>query len=61
MPVSSQTEIGIVLYAGAQQTCVHGLTDLFAVAANETLDQQQNRCRLRVTHWEAAHSHDANL
>src|ERR1700746_2746542 len=61
MRVRAQAEIGIVLYAGAQKACVHGLTDLFSVAANEALDHQQNGCRLRVTHWESAHSHDANL
>jgi transcriptional regulator GlxA family with amidase domain len=61
MPVSAQTEIGIVLYPGVQKACVHGLTDLFGVAANEMLDQRRIGRPLRVTHWEATHSHDAEL
>jgi transcriptional regulator GlxA family with amidase domain len=61
MPVSAETEIGIVLYPGVQKACVHGLTDLFGVAANVTLDQRRIGRPLRVTHWEAAHTHDATL
>jgi transcriptional regulator GlxA family with amidase domain len=55
-------EIGIVLYPGVQAACVHGLTDLFEIAANTARDQQPNgRLPLRVTHWQSAHSHDAEL
>ena len=32
-------EIGIVLYPGVQAACVHGLTDLFEIAANLARDQ----------------------
>ena len=35
------TEIGIVLYPGVQAACVHGLTDLFEIAANIARDQQR--------------------
>jgi transcriptional regulator GlxA family with amidase domain len=56
---SATTEIGIVLYPGAQAACVHGLTDLFEIAANITRDHQQDgRFPLRVTHWQPAHSCD---
>ena len=55
-------EIGIVLYPGVQTACVHGLTDLFQIAANIARDQQQNgRFPLRVTHWQPAHSRDTKL
>ncbi len=48
-------EIGIVLYRGVQAACVHGLTDLFGIAAAIASDQQRDgRSALRVTHWEAA-------
>jgi len=30
-------EIGIVLYPGVQAACVHGLTDLFGIAAGSAL------------------------
>jgi transcriptional regulator GlxA family with amidase domain len=53
-------EIGIVLYGGVQAACVHGLTDLFGIAA--AIDQQRDgRSALRVTHWEAAPSRDAGF
>jgi transcriptional regulator GlxA family with amidase domain len=55
-------EIGIVLYPGVQAACVHGLTDLFGIGASIARDQQKNgRSSLRVTHWRAADSHNANL
>jgi transcriptional regulator GlxA family with amidase domain len=55
-------EIGIVLYPGVQAACVHGLTDLFEIAANIARDQQRDgRCQLRVTHWQPAHSRDTEL
>lgn len=45
-------EIGLVLYPGAQQASVLGLTDLFCVA-NGIADsyQEQPALALRVTHW----------
>src|SRR6202030_3156972 len=55
-------EIGIVLYPGVQAACVHGLTDLFEIAANIARDQQRDgRSPLRVTHWQPAHNHDTKL
>ena len=55
-------EIGIVLYPGVQAACVHGLTDLFGIAAGIALDQQRDgRSPLRVTHWQPAHNRDTNL
>jgi transcriptional regulator GlxA family with amidase domain len=55
-------EIGIVLYPGVQAACVHGLTDLFCVAASIALDQQRDgRSSLRVTHWQPAYNRDTNL
>jgi transcriptional regulator GlxA family with amidase domain len=55
-------EIGIVLYPGAQAGCVHGLTDLFEIAANIARDHQRDgRLPLRVTYWQPAHSRDTEL
>src|SRR5260370_21992471 len=55
MPASN--EIGIVVYPGVQAAPVHGLTDLFGVAAFIALDQQRHDpVPLRVTHWQPAHS-----
>jgi transcriptional regulator GlxA family with amidase domain len=55
-------EIGIVLYPGVQAACVHGLTDLFGIAAGIALDQRRDgRSPLRVTHWQLAHNRDAKL
>jgi len=55
-------EIGIVLFPGVQAACVHGLTDLFRIAASIAVDQQRDgRSPLRVTHWQPAHSGDAEL
>ena len=55
-------EIGIVLYPGVQAACVHGLTDLFEIAANIARDQQRDgRSPLRVTHWRPAHNRDTVL
>ena len=55
-------EIGIVLYPGVQAACVHGLTDLFGVAASIALDQQRDsRFPLRVTHWQLVHGCDTKL
>ena len=52
MSVGANNEIGIVLYPGVQAACVHGLTDLFGIAANIALKQgRDDRSALRVTHW----------
>src|SRR5258706_12073698 len=40
---------------------VHGLTDLFSVAAKIVLDQRTGRLPLRVTHWQPAQGRDAEL
>jgi transcriptional regulator GlxA family with amidase domain len=59
---SATNEIGIVLYPGVQAACVHGLTDLFEIAANIARDQQRNgRFPLRVTHWQPANNRDTDL
>jgi transcriptional regulator GlxA family with amidase domain len=60
MPASGTSEIGIVLYPGAQTAAVHGLTDLFSIAAKIALDQRTGRS-LRVTHWQPAHTRGAGL
>jgi transcriptional regulator GlxA family with amidase domain len=61
MPASVTSEIGIVLYPGAQTAAIHGLTDLFGVAARIALDQQAGRPPVRVTHWQPAHNRDDQL
>jgi transcriptional regulator GlxA family with amidase domain len=38
-------EIGIVLYPGVQAACVHGLTDLFGIAAGIASDQRRDEQR----------------
>lgn len=46
-------EIGLVLYPGAQQASVLGLTDLFGVANRIAVSyQEQPEPPLRVTHWQ---------
>jgi len=46
------TEIGIVLYPGAQMAAVLGLTDLFATANRVVGQQHPNSVRtLRISHW----------
>jgi transcriptional regulator GlxA family with amidase domain len=62
MSVSTEHEIGIVHYPGAQQACILGLTDLFGVASTIALDQRRSgQNPLRVTHWQPLHSRDAIL
>ncbi len=47
------TEIGLVIYPGAQQAAVLGLTDLFVVAERlATQHRQQPASPLRVSHWQ---------
>ena len=46
-------EIGILLYPGAQPASVHGLTDLFAIAAGIAGRLERAAMpALRVTHWQ---------
>lgn len=46
-------EIGLVLYQGAQQASVLGLTDLFGIANRIAVSHQdQPEPPLRVTHWQ---------
>jgi hypothetical protein len=62
MHESATNEIGIVLYTGVQAACVHGLADLFGIAASIALDHQRDgRFPLRVTHWQPARSRDTKL
>src|SRR5260370_27747699 len=61
MLASGTSEIGIVVYPGAQMAAVHGLTDLFSVAAKIALDQGTGRPPLRVSHWQPADNRDAEL
>jgi transcriptional regulator GlxA family with amidase domain len=52
---NATTEIGIVLYPGAQMAAVHGLTDLFCIADRfSAAAQPDGRPSLRVTHWAPA-------
>ncbi len=51
MNAPQMSEIGLVLYPGAQLAAVHGLTDLFRVANKAARDDQPI---LRVTHWRIA-------
>lgn len=45
-------EIGLVLYPGAQQSAVLGLTDLFGVANSIAVScREQPKLPLRVSHW----------
>jgi len=53
MQTTQTVEIGLVLYPGAQQAAVLGLTDLFTVANREALSHlQQSEPPLRITHWQ---------
>jgi transcriptional regulator GlxA family with amidase domain len=46
------TEIGIVVYPGAQLFAIHGLTDLFSIANRFTADDgPRPGPRLAVSHW----------
>lgn len=42
-------EVGLVLYPGCQLAMVHGITDLFAIASQFSLDRGGKV--LRVSHW----------
>jgi transcriptional regulator GlxA family with amidase domain len=55
-------EIGIVDYPGAQVACILGLTDFFGIASMIARERRQSdQTALRVTHWKATDSFDANL
>ena len=45
MPATN--EIGIVVYPGVQAAPVHGLTDLFGIAASIAVDQQRDDTAFR--------------
>ncbi|MFA9462381.1 GlxA family transcriptional regulator [Thiohalorhabdus sp. Cl-TMA] len=45
-------EIGLVLYPGAQEAAVLGITDLFKVADDIAIAQQADTPRLRITRWQ---------
>ena len=46
-------EIGVVMYAGAQQAAILGLTDLFAVANRVAATHTENTTpAIKVTHWQ---------
>jgi len=48
------SEVGIVLYSGAQMSSVLGLTDLFTVANKLSVERAGADAReLRVSHWQA--------
>lgn len=53
MPSASPpAEIAILIYPGAQQAAIHGLTDLFGEASRIAGEAAGDRApRLRVTHW----------
>jgi transcriptional regulator GlxA family with amidase domain len=62
MSESAVHEIGIVHYPGAQAACIHGLTDLFALASGIAVDHPRaGRRRLRVTHWQPKAAYDTRL
>jgi transcriptional regulator GlxA family with amidase domain len=62
MSGSSAHEIGIVDYPGAQVACILGLTDFFGIASTIASDQgRSDQTVLRVTHWKAIDSFDADL
>ena len=47
------TEIGILVYPGAQMAAVYGLTDLFSVANRLAADLgASQQAPLRVCHWQ---------
>lgn len=46
-------EVGLVIYPGAQQAAIFGLTDLFGVANQIAVAHQQAQMpAVRVTHWQ---------
>ncbi|BBK39212.1 AraC family transcriptional regulator [Allostella sp. ATCC 35155] len=49
---AGRTEIGIVVYPGAQLAAIHGLTDLFGIASRFSADGRSDRpATLRISHW----------
>jgi transcriptional regulator GlxA family with amidase domain len=56
---SRTSEIGIVLYSGAQMSAVLGLTDLFTVANRLSVERAGVDAReLRISHWQAENGTD---
>ncbi|WP_418139241.1 GlxA family transcriptional regulator [Oceanimonas smirnovii] len=54
MSKTHQTEIGLILYSGAQLSAVLGLTDLFGMANRIATGHGQNNAPiLRISHWQA--------
>ena len=54
MNKTTPVEIGIILYSGAQQSAVLGLTDLFNMANRIAInDHRSNVPALRISHWQA--------
>jgi transcriptional regulator GlxA family with amidase domain len=48
------SEVGIVLYSGAQMSSALGLTDLFTVANKLSVERADADAReLRISHWQA--------
>lgn len=45
-------EIGLVLYPGAQQAAVLGLTDLLTAAVSKAAKHGQEQSPLRISHWQ---------
>lgn len=59
MPDHGPTEIGILVYPGAQQAAILGLTDLLLVANRMAAAKQPDTPpRLRVSHWEHCSAQD---
>jgi transcriptional regulator GlxA family with amidase domain len=53
------SEVGIVLYSGAQMSAVLGLTDLFTVANRLSVERAGADAReLRISHWQAENETD---
>lgn len=51
-PGGLPSEIGIVVYPGAQMAAVHGLTDIFCIACRLAAEGRlDERPSLQVTHW----------
>lgn len=49
---ASNVEVGLMLYSGAQQAAVLGMTDLLLVAHGIANNNQADAPRIRVTHWQ---------
>ncbi|MBT9371230.1 GlxA family transcriptional regulator [Rhizobium sp. CSW-27] len=54
--VSLVADIGLLIYPGCQLAAIHGLTDLFRIAADWA---GEDRRAIRVSHWQANDDHVA--